>query len=143
LGFALIPTRVSIVEVTLIDETKPTERVEAEHGTPGNPMTRDEVIAKADTRSRSSDYHEPHRKGVRHRDCERYPRASALASEALMETQDPGTTNSFGHGHQARRHCSSHCLSSIRFEIASKYNKRSRLYESGLPGTGELRKKTA
>jgi 2-methylcitrate dehydratase PrpD len=43
----LIPKRVAIVEVTLSDGTKLTERVEAVRGTPENPMTRDEVIAKA------------------------------------------------------------------------------------------------
>ena len=42
----LIPVRVAIVEVTLNDGTKLTERVEAVRGTPENPMTRDEVIAK-------------------------------------------------------------------------------------------------
>jgi 2-methylcitrate dehydratase PrpD len=43
----LIPKRVAIVEITLSDGTKLTERVEAVRGTPENPMTRDEVIAKA------------------------------------------------------------------------------------------------
>ena len=43
----LIPVRVAIVEVTLNDGTKLTERVEAVRGTPENPMTRDEVVAKA------------------------------------------------------------------------------------------------
>jgi 2-methylcitrate dehydratase PrpD len=43
----LIPVRVAIVEVTLTDGTKLTERVEAVRGTPENPMTRDEVVAKA------------------------------------------------------------------------------------------------
>jgi 2-methylcitrate dehydratase PrpD len=42
----LIPARVAIVEVTLNDGTKLTERVEAVRGTPENPMTRDEVTAK-------------------------------------------------------------------------------------------------
>jgi 2-methylcitrate dehydratase PrpD len=42
----LIPKRVAIVEVTLTDGTKLTERVESVRGTPENPMTRDEVIAK-------------------------------------------------------------------------------------------------
>jgi 2-methylcitrate dehydratase PrpD len=42
----LIPARVAIVEVTLNDGTKLTERVEAVRGTPENPMTRDEVVAK-------------------------------------------------------------------------------------------------
>jgi 2-methylcitrate dehydratase PrpD len=42
----LIPVRVAIVEVTLNDGTKLSERVEAVRGTPENPMTRDEVIAK-------------------------------------------------------------------------------------------------
>ena len=43
----LIPKRVAVVEVTLSDGTKLTERVEAVRGTPENPMSRDEVIAKA------------------------------------------------------------------------------------------------
>jgi 2-methylcitrate dehydratase PrpD len=43
----LIPKRVAIVEVTLNDGTKLTERVEAVRGTPENPMSREEVIAKA------------------------------------------------------------------------------------------------
>jgi 2-methylcitrate dehydratase PrpD len=42
----LIPKRVAIVEVTLTDGTKLTERVESVRGTPENPMTRDEVVAK-------------------------------------------------------------------------------------------------
>jgi 2-methylcitrate dehydratase PrpD len=42
----LIPARVAIVEVTLNDGTKLIERVEAVRGTPENPMTRDEVVAK-------------------------------------------------------------------------------------------------
>ena len=43
----LHPARVSIVEVTLADGTKLTERVEAVRGTAENPMTRDEVVSKA------------------------------------------------------------------------------------------------
>jgi 2-methylcitrate dehydratase PrpD len=43
----LIPKRVAIVEVTLTDGTKLTERVESVRGTPENPMTRDEIIAKS------------------------------------------------------------------------------------------------
>jgi len=43
----LIPVRVGIVEVTLADGTKLTERVEHVRGTPENPMTGDEVVAKA------------------------------------------------------------------------------------------------
>ena len=43
----LIPKRVAIVEVTLNDGTKLTERVEAVRGTAENPMTRDEVVSKA------------------------------------------------------------------------------------------------
>jgi 2-methylcitrate dehydratase PrpD len=42
----LIPKRVAIVEVTLNDGTKLSERVEAVRGTPENPMSRDDVIAK-------------------------------------------------------------------------------------------------
>lgn len=43
----LIPKRVAIVEVTLTDGTHLTERVDAVRGTPENPMSRDEIIAKA------------------------------------------------------------------------------------------------
>jgi 2-methylcitrate dehydratase PrpD len=43
----LIPVRVAIVEITLTDGTKLSERVEHVRGTPENPMTRDEVVAKA------------------------------------------------------------------------------------------------
>ena len=43
----LIPVRVAIAEVTLNDDTRLTERVEHVRGTPENPMTRDEVVAKA------------------------------------------------------------------------------------------------
>lgn len=43
----LIPVRVAIVEVTLNDGTKLTERVDAVRGTPENPMSRDEVVTKA------------------------------------------------------------------------------------------------
>ena len=42
----LIPVRVAIVEVTLNDGTRLTERVESVRGTPENPMSRDEVVAK-------------------------------------------------------------------------------------------------
>jgi 2-methylcitrate dehydratase PrpD len=43
----LIPKRVAIVEVTLTDGTRLIERVEAVRGTPENPMSREEVVAKA------------------------------------------------------------------------------------------------
>ena len=43
----MIPKRVAIVEVTLNDGTKLSERVESVRGTPENPMTREEVVAKA------------------------------------------------------------------------------------------------
>src|SRR4030081_1871723 len=43
----LIPVRVAIVELTLSDGTHLTERVEHVRGTPENPMSRQEVIAKA------------------------------------------------------------------------------------------------
>jgi 2-methylcitrate dehydratase PrpD len=42
----LYPKRVAIVEVTLTDGTRLTERVEAVRGTAENPMTHDEVVAK-------------------------------------------------------------------------------------------------
>ncbi len=43
----LIPVRVAIVEVTLNDGTKLSERVEHVRGTPENPMNTEEVLAKA------------------------------------------------------------------------------------------------
>jgi 2-methylcitrate dehydratase PrpD len=43
----LIPARVAIVEVTLNDGTRLNERVEHVRGTPENPMTTKEVLAKA------------------------------------------------------------------------------------------------
>ena len=43
----LLPKRIAVVEATLTDGTKFTERVEAVRGTPDNPMTREEVVAKA------------------------------------------------------------------------------------------------
>ena len=43
----LLPSRQSIVEVTLTDGAKLTERIEAVRGTTDNPMPRDEVVAKA------------------------------------------------------------------------------------------------
>src|SRR5262249_26969371 len=42
-----LPAREAILDVTLTDGTKLTERVTAVRGTPDNPMTRDEVVAKA------------------------------------------------------------------------------------------------
>jgi 2-methylcitrate dehydratase PrpD len=44
---ALLPVRVAIVEITLNDGTVLSERVEAVRGTPRNPMTKPEVIAKS------------------------------------------------------------------------------------------------
>jgi 2-methylcitrate dehydratase PrpD len=43
----LLPVRVAIVEVTFTDGTRLSERVTAVRGTPRNPMSRNEVIAKA------------------------------------------------------------------------------------------------
>jgi 2-methylcitrate dehydratase PrpD len=43
----LIPVRVAIVEITFKDGTQVSERVEHVRGTPDNPMTREEVVAKA------------------------------------------------------------------------------------------------
>jgi 2-methylcitrate dehydratase PrpD len=43
----LLPVRVAVVEITLSDGTRLSERVTAVRGTPRNPMTRKEVIAKA------------------------------------------------------------------------------------------------
>ena len=43
----LLPKRVAIVEVTLVDGSHLAERVDAVRGTAENPMTQDEVVAKA------------------------------------------------------------------------------------------------
>src|ERR1700731_123336 len=43
----ILPTRVGVVGIELTDGTHLTERVENARGTPENPMTRDEVVAKA------------------------------------------------------------------------------------------------
>jgi 2-methylcitrate dehydratase PrpD len=43
----LMPLRVAILEVTLADGTRLSRRVDNVRGTPANPMTREEVIAKA------------------------------------------------------------------------------------------------
>ena len=44
---ALLPARVAVVEITLNDGTRLSERVEAVRGTVRNPMTRMEVVGKA------------------------------------------------------------------------------------------------
>ena len=41
-----LPRREAIVEITLADGTKLSEHVTAVRGTPSNPMTREEVVAK-------------------------------------------------------------------------------------------------
>ena len=43
----LMPLRVAIVELTLADGTRLRQRVDNVRGTPENPMTRDELLAKA------------------------------------------------------------------------------------------------
>jgi 2-methylcitrate dehydratase PrpD len=43
----LMPLRVAVVEVQLMDGTHLTQRVDNVRGTPMNPMTRDEIVAKA------------------------------------------------------------------------------------------------
>jgi 2-methylcitrate dehydratase PrpD len=43
----LLPKRVAVVEITLNDGTQLSERNDTVRGTPENPMTRDEVVAKA------------------------------------------------------------------------------------------------
>jgi 2-methylcitrate dehydratase PrpD len=43
----LMPLRVAIVEIQLTDGTHLTQRVDNVRGTPKNPMTRDEIVAKA------------------------------------------------------------------------------------------------
>jgi 2-methylcitrate dehydratase PrpD len=42
-----IEARQAIVDITLTDGTRLTEHVKAVRGTPDNPMTRDEIVAKA------------------------------------------------------------------------------------------------
>jgi 2-methylcitrate dehydratase PrpD len=43
----LLPAREAVVEIELMDGTQLSERISAVRGTPRNPMTRNEVIAKA------------------------------------------------------------------------------------------------
>jgi 2-methylcitrate dehydratase PrpD len=43
----LLPSRETVVEVELNDGAKPSERVSAVRGTPRNPMTKEEVVEKA------------------------------------------------------------------------------------------------
>ena len=43
----LLPVRVAVVDVTLADGTKLSDRVEAVRGTPRNPMSRGEIVDKA------------------------------------------------------------------------------------------------
>jgi len=43
----LLPKRVAVVEVTFTDGTRLSERVDAVRGTAENPMSREEVVAKA------------------------------------------------------------------------------------------------
>jgi len=43
----LLPSRETVVEIELSNGAKPTERVSAVRGTPRNPMTKDDVIEKA------------------------------------------------------------------------------------------------
>ena len=43
----LLPVRVAVVEITLADGTRLSDRVEAVRGTPRNPMPRSEVVDKA------------------------------------------------------------------------------------------------
>jgi 2-methylcitrate dehydratase PrpD len=43
----LLPTRVGIVDLTLKDGTRLSERVDNARGTPENPMTREEIVTKA------------------------------------------------------------------------------------------------
>lgn len=43
----LMPLRVAIVEITLGDGTQLRQRVDSVRGTPENPMTREEILAKA------------------------------------------------------------------------------------------------
>jgi 2-methylcitrate dehydratase PrpD len=42
-----MPLRVAIVEVVLMDGTRLSRRVDDVRGTPANPMTRQEIVAKA------------------------------------------------------------------------------------------------
>jgi 2-methylcitrate dehydratase PrpD len=43
----LLPKRVAVVEITLKDGTQLSERNDTVRGTPENPMTHDEIVAKA------------------------------------------------------------------------------------------------
>jgi 2-methylcitrate dehydratase PrpD len=44
---SLMPLRVAILEITLTDGTQLRQRVDSVRGTPENPMTREEVLAKS------------------------------------------------------------------------------------------------
>ena len=44
---ALLPARVAVVEIVLTDRTRLLDRVDAVRGTVRNPMSREEVVAKA------------------------------------------------------------------------------------------------
>ena len=83
----LLPARVAVVEITLTDGTKLTDRVEAVRGTVRNPMPRAEVVAKAldliapvlGARHRA----EAHRRGARRRNASRRADAAAHAAAGL------------------------------------------------------------
>ncbi len=49
----LLPVRVAVVEITLTDGTRLSDRVEAVRGTPRNPMPRGEVVDKAQRSDRA------------------------------------------------------------------------------------------
>ena len=84
----LYPKRETIVQVTLNDGTELTERVEAVRGTPENPMTRDEVVAKAreltTPRAGRREERETHREGSEHRERQECARVSASAREFVI-----------------------------------------------------------
>ena len=92
----LMPKRVAIVEVTLNDGMSYTERVDTVRGTAENPMTRDEVIAKARDLITpvlgAATSHEADRQSVRYRERQERSRiapapAEGLARRAFVPTQ--------------------------------------------------------
>jgi 2-methylcitrate dehydratase PrpD len=90
----LIPVRVAIVEVTLNDGTRLADRVEHVRGTPENPMTTEEVVAKA-SELMTSVLGETHRPSHGTPERERYSGASpafAISRSAVSRSAQPLTT---------------------------------------------------
>jgi 2-methylcitrate dehydratase MmgE/PrpD-like protein len=85
------PQRICVVEVTLTDGTHLTERVEAVRGTTGNPMPRDEVIAKCQDLMApflgGCEIQAPDRRCLRPRAIQGHSRAPTVAATGLKKAQ--------------------------------------------------------